>query len=42
MSEPALEGENGEVRMVIEVTRAATGETETYVLTGRITEEDRD
>lgn len=33
-----LNGQPGEVRMTIEIRRAATGETETYELIGNIAE----
>lgn len=35
-----LEGQPGEVRMTIEIKRAATGETETVELVGTIAEPD--
>lgn len=34
-----LNGQPGEVRMTIEVTRAATGEKETFEMVGKIIEE---
>lgn len=37
---PELEGQPGELRIVLEITRAATGETETVELIGKITEEE--
>lgn len=37
-----LSGQPGEVRMTIEVKRAATGETETYELVGKIGSEEED
>lgn len=32
-------GNGGELRMVVQIKRAATGETETHELVGRVTEE---
>jgi hypothetical protein len=36
---PDLQGQQGEVRMTIQVKRAATGETETHELVGTLTAE---
>lgn len=37
-----LQGQPGELRMTIQITRAATGETETYELVGKATLEELD
>lgn len=37
---PELEGQPGELRITLEITRAATGETETVELIGKMIEED--
>lgn len=37
---PELEGQKGELRITLEITRAATGETETVELIGTIVEEE--
>jgi hypothetical protein len=39
---PDLQGQLGELRMTVEVKRAATGETETYELVGYATKEQAD
>jgi len=37
-----LEGQTGELRFTVEIKRAATGETETYELVGKVVEEDEE
>ncbi len=37
---PELEGQAGELRFTLEITRAATGETETVELVGKIIDEE--
>lgn len=37
-----LTGQEGEVRMVIQIKRAATGKTETVELTGKVTSDGSD
>lgn len=39
---PEMQGEGGEFRFTIEVTRAVTGETETYELIGKVAADDAD
>lgn len=39
---PELEGQPGELRFTLEITRAATGETETVELIGRIAPEEEE